>query len=104
MWQAVRRKQISGLKFYRQFPVFHDLTGRETFFIADFFCHESSLIVELDGPIHEHRLPEDAERTEILRHLGLRVIRFRNEEVMRNLDAVLTKIRRAAIGNRRVMM
>jgi very-short-patch-repair endonuclease len=81
-----------GEKFYRQFPVFHEITGRETFFIADFYCHRARLVVEVDGKIHKHRVPQDFERTEVLKLLGLHVLRIRNEEVLDDLDAVLNKI------------
>ncbi len=92
LWQAVRAKQLMGEKFYRQFPVFHEITGRETFFIADFYCHRARLVVEVDGKIHKHRVPQDFERTEVLKLLGLHVLRIRNEEVLDDLDAVLNKI------------
>jgi very-short-patch-repair endonuclease len=90
-WEAVRTKKL-GKKFYRQFLFFHDITGKETFFVADFYCHEEKLIVELDGKYHQYRLKEDKERTKILNYLGLRVIRFRNEEVINDLSGVVMKI------------
>lgn len=91
-WTAVRNRNLCNKKFDRQFPVFHDITGKETFFIADFYCFEEKLIVEIDGPIHAYRLAEDKLRTEILNSLGLRVIRFRNEEVEKNLNLVLREL------------
>ena len=96
-WQAVRRKQIMGLKFYRQYPILQDITGNETFFIADFFCHRAQLVVEIDGMIHEKRALEDVERTGILNLLGLKVLRFRNEEVLVNLDGVIEKVRQVVV-------
>ena len=92
-WEAVRTKKL-GKKFYRQFPFFHDITGKETFFVADFYCHEEKLIVELDGKYHQYRLKEDKERTKILNCLGLRVIRFRNEEIINDLSGVVMKIKK----------
>ena len=50
-WEAVRNKKFCNRKFYRQYPLFHDITGKETFFIADFFCYEEKLIIELDTNI-----------------------------------------------------
>jgi very-short-patch-repair endonuclease len=47
-WQAVRNRKFLGNKFLRQHPIFYDLKGKESFFIADFYCHEKKLIVELD--------------------------------------------------------
>lgn len=88
-WDKVRNKNFFGKKFYRQYPIFHDITGKETFFVADFFCYTDKLIVELDGKCHQYRLKEDDDRTKILNFLGLQVIRFSNDEIMNNLESVL---------------
>lgn len=93
-WEAVRNKKLSGKKFYRQYPLFYDITSRESFFIADFFCFEEKLIVELDGKYHEYRLSEDRNRSEILDSLGLKVLRFNNEQIINKLDEVLMKIKK----------
>jgi very-short-patch-repair endonuclease len=91
-WNAVRNHQLEKKKFYRQYPIFHDVTGKESFFIADFFCFEEKLIIELDGAIHKYQLKMDKERTEILNLLGLKVIRFTNDEIEGNLLKVLEKV------------
>jgi very-short-patch-repair endonuclease len=93
LWGAVRNKKFYGKKFYRQYPFFHDISGKETFFIADFFCYDEKLIIELDGKYHQYRFQEDKERTKILNFLGIRVIRFRNEEIMNHLDEVIIKLK-----------
>jgi len=93
LWEAVRNKKLGGKKFYRQYPFFHDVTGKETFFGTDFYCHEEKLIIELDGKYHQYRLKEDKGRTKILNQLGLRVVRFRNQEVMSDLCGVVMKIK-----------
>ncbi len=93
-WENVRNKKFNGKKFYRQHPIYHDITGRETFFIADFFCHSEKLIIELDGKYHQYRLKEDNERTEILNQLGLRVVRFSNDEIINDLNNVLLKLKK----------
>jgi len=87
-WEMVRNKKFLGKKFYRQYPIFHDVSGKEAFFIADFFCFEKKLIVELDGKYHLYRLKVDDERTKILNHLGLKVIRFSNDEVINDMKKV----------------
>jgi len=92
-WEAVRNKRFNGKKFYRQYPLFYDITGRESFFVADFYCHEENLVIELDGKIHQYRLKEDTIRTEILNYLGVKVLRFNNDEVINNLNDVLTKVK-----------
>ena len=66
----------------------------KTFFIADFYCFEEKLIIEIDGKIHDYKLKEDTARTEILNYLGIRVIRFGNEMVSRNLLQVLEIVKK----------
>lgn len=93
-WQAVRDRKFLGLKFYRQHPLFFDYLGKETFFIADFFCHERQLVVEIDGKIHDYRKDHDELRTFIISMMGIEVIRFSNEEIETDLVEVLTRITR----------
>jgi very-short-patch-repair endonuclease len=93
LWEIVRRKDFYGKKFYRQYPFFHDITGKETFFIVDFYCHKEKLIIELDGKYHQYRLEEDEKRTDILNFLGVRVIRFNNDEVENDFANVVLKIK-----------
>jgi very-short-patch-repair endonuclease len=92
LWSYLRNQKL-GKKFYRQYPIFHDLTGIETFFIADFYCHTARLIIELDGGIHLTKLKEDIERDKTLNYLGLNVLRFSNKEIETQLDKVLKIIR-----------
>ena len=93
-WDKVRNKQFLGKKFYRQYPIFHDITGKETFFVADFFCYTDKLIVELDGRYHQYKLKADEDRTKILNYLGLKVIRFSNEEIVEDINKVLIKLKK----------
>ena len=51
------------------------------------------MVVEVDGDIHDLQQEEDARREKALREMGLRVVRFRNEEVMKNLSAVVERVR-----------
>ncbi len=92
-WEAVRNRKLLNLKFVRQFPFFHDITGKETFFVADFFCFEKSLIIELDGVIHNYKLKEDEQRTKTLKALVLNVIRFKNDEVENKFKGVKESLR-----------
>jgi very-short-patch-repair endonuclease len=62
-------------------------------FIVDFYCHKAALVIEVDGDIHDLQQEEDARREKVLREMGLRVVRFGNEEVMKNLSAVVGKIK-----------
>ena len=88
LWRVLRDRSVNGLKFRRQ----HPLDG----FVLDFFCPDARLCVELDGGIHDEQHERDAERTAQLEARGLRVVRFRNEEVEENMPAVLRCIARAA--------
>lgn len=92
-WETIRNKKLLDKKFYRQYPLFYDITGKESFFVADFYCHQEKLVIELDGVIHKYKLKEDKEREQILNYLGLNVIHFRNDEVLNNLDNVLSKLK-----------
>ena len=62
-------------------------------FIVDFYCHKAALVVEVDGDIHDLQQNEDARREKVLREMGLRIFRVRNDKVLRNLSAVVVKIR-----------
>ena len=86
LWQHLRNRRLFELKLRRQHPV-----GR---FILDFYCYEQPLIVEVDGGIHELQTERDQMRTEWLQQQGYRVIRFKNEEVISNIEGVLTGIAR----------
>ncbi len=86
LWEKLRNNQIKGLKFRRQHPV--------NLYIVDFYCHKLKLIIELDGDYHALReqVSKDIERTEALSLMGLEVIRFKNDEVMNDIDSVLLRI------------
>jgi very-short-patch-repair endonuclease len=93
LWSVIRNRKLEGRKFLRQHPLFFDMTGKVSFFVADFYCHEEKLIIELDGKYHKYRLKEDEERSRILDFLGLSVIRFKNEKIINNLDKVINEIK-----------
>jgi very-short-patch-repair endonuclease len=80
LWQALRGRRLAGLKFRRQVPLLA--------YTLDFLCVERRLVVELDGSGHE--------RTREIEAHGLQVIRFRNERVLQDIDAVLAVIAAAA--------
>ena len=60
--------------------------------VIDFYYHNAALVIEVDGDIHDLQQEEDARREKVLSEMGLRVVRFRNEEVMKDLSAVVGKI------------
>jgi very-short-patch-repair endonuclease len=86
LWEHLKGKQILGLRFRRQHPI-----GQ---FIVDFYCHKSQLIVEVDGEIHNNTFNReyDNQRSYELNNLGLTVIRFTNDQVIKQIDNVIQKI------------
>ncbi len=91
-WENVRKKRLRELKFYRQYPIFYEINNTESFLIADFYCFEKKTIIEIDGKIHLYKKRKDNLRTQLLNFLGIRVLRFHNEDVENDLDKVLTEI------------
>ena len=91
LWQELRNRKLMGKKFLRQHALFYE--DRYKYFIADFYCAELRLVIEVDGGIHERQREYDAMRTHILNGLGITVVRFRNEEVEGDMRAVLGGIR-----------
>ena len=83
IWQAIRAGRLMNYKFKRQVPI--------TEFIVDFVCFEQKLVVEIDGGQHAES-GRDALRDAKLIKMGFRVLRFWNNDVMNNLDGVLTVI------------
>lgn len=87
LWYALRDRRFDGFKFRRQVPI-------ATYFV-DFACMRERLVVEADGGQHSWRTDEDAERTRALEAHGFSVMRFWNNEILTNLEGVLTLIRHA---------
>ena len=86
-WQQVKGRQLEGRKFRRQTSIRN--------YVVDFYCPEEKLVVELDGEVHfdEEAIKYDKKRTEFLESVGLKVIRFENNEVLKNTEYVLSKIK-----------
>ena len=80
LWRLLRGRQIIGYKFRRQEPV-----GK---YIVDFLCYRPWLVVELDGGQHREQTDCDNERTRWLESRGFKVIRFWNNQVMEETEAV----------------
>lgn len=87
LWSALRNRQVVDAKFRKQTW----LGG----YLVDFFCAEAQLVVEVDGDTHAHQRKYDEQRTLGLESEGFRVIRFCNDDVMRNLEGVVASIREA---------
>ena len=90
LWYHLRAHRFLGLKFKRQKPV-----GP---YIVDFICIERALVIELDGGQHTEQAHRDEARTRYLNQQGLRVLRFWNDDLLRDTEAVLDQIRLAALA------
>ena len=85
LWQRLRRKQLAGFAFRRQYPIDP--------LIVDFFCPAAKLVIEVDGDSHLEQTDYDAQRTRWLNQLkGVRVLRFTNQAVYDRIEAVLDAI------------
>ncbi|MFB6343454.1 endonuclease domain-containing protein [Saccharicrinis sp. FJH62] len=85
LWERIRKKQINGYHFRRQHPI--------DCYIVDFYCHELKLVIELDGEIHQFQKEYDKERQSELEAIGLKVLRFRNEDVEYSMESVIRTIK-----------
>ena len=84
LWRRLRNRQLLDCKFRRQQPI-----GP---YIGDFVCLERRLVIELDGGQHAEQVSEDEARTAFLQSEGYRVLRFWNNQVLKELESVLEAI------------
>ena len=86
LWEYLSKINISGIKFRRQHPLLY--------FIADFYCHKAKLIIEVDGSCHEipHQHMYDKNRDNELSDLGIKVVRFTNDRVFKDIENVINEI------------
>lgn len=86
LWKCLKGKQTCGYDFHRQKPLLN--------FIADFYCYELRLVIELDGYTHqfEETIIKDKIKERELNKIGLNVLRFEDEEVMNDIENVLRTI------------
>jgi very-short-patch-repair endonuclease len=85
LWQGLRRKQL-GCEFHRQVPIDE--------YIIDFYCHELRLAIEIDGISHDSLFAKrrDVKRQQILENLGVKFLRFTDDEVLENPNKVIGEI------------
>ncbi|MEK9953679.1 MAG: endonuclease domain-containing protein [Curvibacter sp.] len=90
LWSRLRNRQLLGLKFRRQHPL-----GR---YFADFACIEIGLVIELDGGQHAEStvVDDDTIRKEEMADMGFQTLRFWDNEVLQEADAVMERIRQTA--------
>ena len=88
LWSRLRNKQMSGYKFYRQYGI--------GFYIVDFYCPLLKLVIEVDGGQHysEQGIAHDRQRELFLRNIGVKVIRFNNLDILKNIEGVFDSIQK----------
>ena len=92
LWDILRNRRLNGYRFLRQKPFIYQQTNRKRyFFIADFYCAEKNLVIELDSHIHELQKYYDYHRDLVLKELGLNTLRISNDELA-DMEAVKRKI------------
>ena len=86
LWSRIRRKQIFGLQFYRQRPI-----GQ---YIVDFYCPMAGVVLEVDRAQHIDKLSmqNNSRRDSYLKQQGVKVLKFDNLQVLKQLDAVVEKV------------
>jgi len=84
LWSRLRRRQLAGFKFRRQYPF--------GIYVCDFTCLDARVVVELDGSQHLDQVPHDQHRDSALRASGFRTLRFWNSDVLFRTDSVVEAI------------
>lgn len=90
-WEQVRNKK-TGYKVVRQKPLRFYIGKKLRYFIADFYCQELNLAIELDGKIHDQQQEYDAARDYIIKQMKITVIRIKNEVIINNPTAIIKKL------------
>jgi very-short-patch-repair endonuclease len=86
LWDELKNRKIFKSKFRRQHPI--------DIFIVDFYCHEIKLVIEIDGEIHLEKdvAEHDDGRTHELEKLGIKILRFTNDQVFNDINSVVKEI------------
>ncbi len=92
LWSLLRNRSFMNKKFVRQYPLIYESRKNDhQFYVADFYCHEHKLVIELDGKIHEYQKRRDYNRDQVINSMGLCVLHIKNEE-LDNIEKVKKKI------------
>ncbi len=84
LWEVLRNRKFHDLKFRRQYPIWR--------YIADFYCEEIKLVIELDWKIHENKKEYDEIRNDIMKNHSMQVLRFKNEIIYEDITQILNSI------------
>jgi very-short-patch-repair endonuclease len=87
LWKYLRAKRFHNLKFFRQYGI-----GE---YIVDFYCPQLKLVIELDGKIHDSILHKEYDdiRDKFMKDINILVVRFKNKEVIDDIELVLKKLK-----------
>jgi very-short-patch-repair endonuclease len=99
LWGVLRNRKLSGRKFLRQYPIKFHYENNDHFFVADFYCAEFKLVIEIDGEIHLKQIEKDKIRDGLLKQLSYTILRFTNDEVENNIESVKTIILSSFVPN-----
>jgi very-short-patch-repair endonuclease len=97
LWSNLLNRGLFEQKFLRQHPICVSAFGYNRYYIPDFYCHSAKLVIEADGPIHLLKQDYDKNRDEVLSELGLRIIRFTNDQILNDTQSVLDVIRQQLV-------
>jgi len=86
LWQHLRNRSLFPFRIRRQFSIAN--------YIVDFYCHSCNLIIEIDGDDHAQRYQDDLKRQKQLENFGYTVVRYRNQQVYDDVEAVIHDILR----------
>ena len=88
LWEVLKGRKLNGNKFRRQYGV-----GQ---YVIDFYCVKKKLAIEADGEVHDCEKSQkyDLERDEFIGNFGIKILRFRNEEIEKNIEGVIERILR----------
>jgi very-short-patch-repair endonuclease len=89
LWNELKLNKIDGYRFKAQHPI--------DIYVVDFYCHKAKLVIEIDGKMHEFQKNEDISRADEIKSFGLKVIRFSNNDIRKNLTNVIEKIRKEVL-------
>lgn len=84
-WEQIRAKRFMNLKFKRQYIVLN--------YILDFYCPKLRLGIEIDGKIHEQQKKKDYIRKRLIQYKGINIVRFKNEEIINNINGILQELK-----------
>jgi very-short-patch-repair endonuclease len=87
VWERLCNKQL-GVRIRRQHPIYK--------YIADYYCHELKLVIEIDGGIHlsKENKENDIGRDITLNEFGIQIIRFTNDQVINDIDQIIEEIKK----------